>query len=318
MTGGRICMKAASASKEKGVLKKTRNSRTIWNYHIMILIGMVWLFFFNIVPMFGIVIAFEDYSPMSGLWHSDFVGMENFTYLFSMSDCKRVIFNTLVIAVAKLILNIIVPLAFALLLNEIRQVKFKKAVQTIVYLPHFLSWVILASVLLEMFGYKGVINSILGVFGIRGKIWFSEESCFRQLVIGSDVWKEFGFNAVIYLAALTGISPELYEAAAIDGCNRWKAVWNITIPGIASTIVVLSILGLGNVLNAGFDQIFNLYSPLVYSTGDILDTWVYRMGLLNVQFSLATAAGLFKSVISFTLIVISYIIAYKAADYKIF
>ena len=277
MTGGRICMKAASASKKKGVLKKTRNSRTIWNYHIMVLIGMVWLFFFNIVPMFGIVIAFEDYNPMSGLWHSDFVGMENFAYLFSMSDCKRVIINTLVIAVAKLILNIIVPLAFALLLNEIRQVKFKKAVQTIVYLPRF-----------------------------------------RQLVIGSDVWKEFGFNAVIYLAALTGISPELYEAAAIDGCSRWKAVWNITIPGIASTIVVLSILGLGNVLNAGFDQVFNLYSPLVYSTGDILDTWVYRMGLLNVQFSLATAAGLFKSVISFTLIVISYIVAYKAADYKIF
>ena len=153
-----------------------------------------------------------------------------------------------------------------------------------------------------MFGYKGVINSILGVFGIQGKIWFSEENCFRQLVIGSDVWKEFGFNAVIYLAALTGISPELYEAAAIDGCSRWKAVWNITIPGIASTIVVLSILGLGNVLNAGFDQVFNLYSPLVYSTGDILDTWVYRMGLLNVQFSLATAAGLFKSVISFTLL----------------
>ena len=128
-------MKAASASKKKGVLKKTRNSRTIWNYHIMVLIGMVWLFFFNIVPMFGIVIAFEDYNPMSGLWHSDFVGMENFAYLFSMSDCKRVIINTLVIAVAKLILNIIVPLAFALLLNEIRQVKFKKAVQTIVYLP---------------------------------------------------------------------------------------------------------------------------------------------------------------------------------------
>ena len=143
-------MKAASASKKKGVLKKTRNSRTIWNYHIMVLIGMVWLFFFNIVPMFGIVIAFEDYNPMSGLWHSDFVGMENFAYLFSMSDCKRVIINTLVIAVAKLILNIIVPLAFALLLNEIRQVKFKKAVQTIVYLPHFLSWVILASVLLEL------------------------------------------------------------------------------------------------------------------------------------------------------------------------
>ena len=309
-------MKAASASKKKGVLKKTRNSRTIWNYHIMVLIGMVWLFFFNIVPMFGIVIAFEDYNPMSGLWHSDFVGMENFAYLFSMSDCKRVIINTLVIAVAKLILNIIVPLAFALLLNEIRQVKFKKAVQTIVY--HFLSWVILASVLLEMFGYKGVINSILGVFGIQGKIWFSEENCFRQLVIGSDVWKEFGFNAVIYLAALTGISPELYEAAAIDGCSRWKAVWNITIPGIASTIVVLSILGLGNVLNAGFDQVFNLYNPIVYETGDIIDTYVYRIGMVERQYSIGTAVGLLKSVISFVLILSANKLAQKTTGSGIF
>ena len=222
MTGGRICMKAASASKKKGVLKKTRNSRTIWNYHIMILIGMVWLFFFNIVPMFGIVIAFEDYNPMSGLWHSDFVGMENFSYLFSMSDCKRVIINTLVIAVAKLILNIIVPLAFALLLNEIRQVKFKKAVQTIVYLPHFLSWVILASVLLEMFGYKGVINSILGVFGIQGKIWFSEENCLplfiwqplpvsarsftkRQRLTAAAAGKQYGISPFRVLQA-----PSLY------------------------------------------------------------------------------------------------------------
>ena len=311
-------MKAASASKKKGALKKTRNSRTIWNYHIMVLIGMVWLFFFNIVPMFGIVIAFEDYNPMSGLWHSDFVGMENFAYLFSMSDCKRVIINTLVIAVAKLILNIIVPLAFALLLNEIRQVKFKKAVQTIVYLPHFLSWVILASVLLEMFGYKGVINSILGVFGIQGKIWFSEENCFRQLVIGSDVWKEFGFNAVIYLAALTGISPELYEAAAIDGCSRWKAVWNITIPGIASTIVVLSILGLGNVLNAGFDQVFNLYNPIVYETGDIIDTYVYRIGMVERQYSIGTAVGLLKSVISFVLILSANKLAQKTTGSGIF
>ena len=196
--------------------------------------------------------------------------------------------------------------------------KFKKAVQTIVYLPHFLSWVILASVLLEMFGYKGVINSILGVFGIQGKIWFSEENCFRQLVIGSDVWKEFGFNAVIYLAALTGISPELYEAAAIDGCSRWKAVWNITIPGIASTIVVLSILGLGNVLNAGFDQVFNLYNPIVYETGDIIDTYVYRIGMVERQYSIGTAVGLLKSVISFVLILSANKLAQKTTGSGIF
>ena len=299
-------------------MKKRRNTRTMLSYHSMILIGMVWLVLFNIVPMFGIVMAFQDYNPVSGFIGSKFTGLENFRYLFSMSDSKRVIVNTVIIAVSKLVLNIVVPLSFALLLNEVRKLKFKRIVQTMVYLPHFLSWVILASILLEIFGYKGVFNTILSLFGAEPRIWFSEESCFRQMIIFSDVWKEFGYNAVIFLAALTGISQDMYEAASIDGCSRRKAVWYITLPGIASTIVVVAILGLGNVLNAGFDQVFNLYSPLVYSTGDILDTWVYRIGLLNVQFSLATAAGLFKSVISFTLIVISYVVAYKAADYKIF
>ena len=251
-------------------------------------------------------------------FRSDFIGLENFQYLFSMSDSRRVIVNTIIIAVSKLVLNVIVPLVFALLLNEIRKMKFKKIVQTVVYLPHFLSWVILASIFLELFSFRGAFNTIVSAFGVEPKIWFAEEKYFRQLVIFSDVWKEFGYNAVIYLAALTGVSQDLYEAAAIDGCSRLKAVWHITLPGIAPTIVVVAVLGLGNVLNAGFDQVFNLYSPLVYSTGDILDTWVYRMGLLNVQFSLATAAGLFKSAISFILIVVSYIIAYKAADYKIF
>lgn len=307
--------------KRQGVsftIAKKRNTRTVLSYHAMILVGMVWLILFNIVPMFGIVMAFQDYNPVRGFTGSKFTGLENFRYLFSMSDSRRVIVNTVIIAVSKLVLNILVPLAFALLLNEVRQLKFKRVVQTMVYLPHFLSWVILASVLLEIFGYKGVFNTVLSLFGAEPKIWFSEESYFRQMIIFSDVWKEFGYNAVIFLAALTGISQDMYEAASIDGCSRWKAVWYITLPGIASTIVVVAILGLGNVLNAGFDQVFNLYSPLVYSTGDILDTWVYRIGLLNVQFSLATAAGLFKSAISFVLIVISYIVAYKAADYKIF
>lgn len=284
----------------------------------MVAVGMVWLILFNIVPMFGIVIAFEDFNPVQGFFGSRFIGLENFRYLFSMSDSKRVVINTLIIAVSKLVLNVVVPLAFALMLNEIRRLKFKKIVQTVVYLPHFLSWVILASIFLEIFSYRGVFNSITSFFGAEPVIWFSEEKYFRQLIIFSDVWKEFGYNAVIYLAALTGISQDLYEAAAIDGCSRWKAIWHITLPGIMGTIVVVAVLGLGNVLNAGFDQVFNLYSPLVYSTGDILDTWVYRMGLLNVQFSLATAAGLFKSVISFILIVVSYVVAYKAADYRIF
>ena len=314
-------MAKKNAANVVGVKTKTTWKQAFkrdWQLYLLLLLPLIMVFVFSYGAYPGLRMAFMDYKPAKGYAGSEWVGMKTFVKIFKDADFMRALRNSIVFNLADLIIGFPMPIILALILNELRYPRFKKVSQTILYLPHFLSWVILASVLLEMFGYKGVINSILGVFGIQGKIWFSEENCFRQLVIGSDVWKEFGFNAVIYLAALTGISPELYEAAAIDGCSRWKAVWNITIPGIASTIVVLSILGLGNVLNAGFDQVFNLYSPLVYSTGDILDTWVYRMGLLNVQFSLATAAGLFKSVISFTLIVISYIVAYKAADYKIF
>ena len=288
------------------------------HYWLMVLPGILWLLLFNLVPLLGVVMAFQNYTPGLGLWKSEWVGLENFKYLFTLADAQRVIVNTIVIACSKVVLNMVVPLAFALLLNEVANVRYKKLVQTVVYLPHFLSWVILASVILNIFGIDGIVNQIAGLFGADPVIWFSESGYFRQLVVGTDVWKEFGFNAVIFLAALTGIDPTLYEAAAIDGCGKWKAVWHITLPGIMSTIVVVGVLGLSNVLNAGFDQIFNLYNPMVYSTGDILDTWVYRIGLVNLQFSLATTAGLFKSVISFFMIVISYWAAYKFADYKIF
>lgn len=288
------------------------------HYGVMVTPGLIWLALFSIVPMVGIVMAFQDFIPGRGYFDQEWVGLENFTYLFSMGDAKQVMINTLVIAVAKMILNVLVPLTFALLLNEIRQRRYKKIVQTIVYLPHFISWVILASIIINIFGYTGVINTIAGWFGAEPKVWMQDASIFRQLVVGTDVWKEFGYNAVIYLAALTGINPTLYEAASIDGASRWKSIWHITLPGLIPTVILLSVLGLGNVLNAGFDQIFNLYNPIVYSTGDILDTWVYRMGLLDLQFSLATTAGLLKSAVSFVLIVSSYVIAYKAADYRVF
>ncbi len=284
----------------------------------MVVPGLLWLLFFNLVPLFGIIIAFEDYVPGLGPWRSEFNGLENFEYLFSMADAKRVIVNTIVIACSKVVLNLVVPLLFALLLNEVKNLRYKKFIQTAVYLPHFLSWVILASVILNIFGLDGIVNKIGGLFGAEPVIWFSESSYFRQLVIGTDVWKEFGFNAVIFLAALTGIDPNLYEAASIDGCGKFRSVFYITLPGIMPTIVLVGVLGLSNVLNAGFDQVFNLYNPMVYSTGDILDTWVYRIGLVNLQFSLATTAGLFKSLISFVMIVLSYTAAYKFADYKVF
>lgn len=287
-------------------------------YYLMCAPGMLWLFFFSIVPMVGILMAFQDFKPKRGIFGSKFVGWENFEYLFSMKDAQNVIMNTIIIAFAKIVLNMIVPLAFALMLNEVRRIRFKKTVQTIVYLPHFLSWVILASVMTNIFGYDGIVNLIGGLFGYEKKVFLSDAGFFRGFIIWTDVWKEFGYNAVIYLAALTGINPALYEASAIDGAGRWKQTLHITLPGLSTTVVLLTVLALGNILNAGFDQVFNTYNPMVYSTVDILDTWVYRIGLTKLQFSLATAAGLFKSVVSFVLIVISYALAYKFADYTIF
>jgi putative aldouronate transport system permease protein len=284
----------------------------------MILPGFLWLLLFSIVPMCGIVMAFQDFNPSKGLFRSPWVGLENFRYLLILGDSKQVVINTLIIALGKMVLNLLFPLIFALLLNEVRAQGYKKFIQTVVYLPHFISWVILASVVLSIFGYRGVVNTITALFGVEPRVWMTDASVFRYLAIGTEVWKEFGYNAVIFLAALTGINPNLYEAAAIDGAGRLRSTWHVTLPGITSTIVVLGVLGLGNVLNAGFDQIYNLYNPMVYSTGDIIDTWVYRMGLINLQFSLATAAGLFKSVVSFVLIVGSWIMAYRFADYKVF
>lgn len=288
------------------------------HYYLMLLPGMIWLIMFSIVPMFGIVMAFENYNPGAGLFHSEWVGLENFKYMFQLNDSKSVIINTLIIAVGKIVFNLIIPLIFAILLNELTHLRYKKFVQTIVYLPHFLSWVIMATIVIGIFGYYGVVNTVIEMFGGDPKLFMADASIFRQLIIGTDVWKEFGYNAIIYLAALTGVNMNLYEAAAIDGANRWQLITNITLPALTTTVVLLGVLSLGNVLNAGFDQVYNLYNPLVYSTGDILDTWVYRLGLQNLQFSLATAAGLFKSVISFVLIVISYRLAYRYADYTVF
>ena len=280
--------------------------------------GVLWMIFFNIVPMFGIVMAFQKFNPSKGLFGSPWVGLKNFQYLFMMSDSTRVIANTLLIATSKVVLNLIIPLIFALMLNEVRSLRYKKAIQTAVYLPHFLSWIILSSVVLNLFSLNGVVNKVLGVLNVEPVIWFGESAYFRQLVVFTDVWKEFGFNAVIFMAALASVDPTYYEAAAIDGCSKWRSIFKITLPCIASTVVVVGVLGLSNVLNAGFDQVYNLYNPMVYATGDILDTWVYRIGLVNLQFSLATTAGLLKSVVSFVLIVTSYALSYNLADYRVF
>lgn len=288
------------------------------HYYLMLLPGYLWLLIFSIIPMFGIIIAFQQFNPGKGIFGSEIIGLEHFRYMFALNDTRDVFVNTLYIAVMKIIANLIVPLMFALMLNELRLMIMKRWVQTIVYLPHFLSWVILGGIVLDLFSYKGPINQLAGLFGMEPVIFFANASLFPYLVVGSDVWKEFGFNTIIYLAALTGISPALYEAAGIDGASRFRSLWHITLPGIRTTAVLLTVLSLGNVLNAGFDQVFNLYNPLVYSTGDIIDTWVYRTGLLNLQYELATAVGLLKSLVGFILISVSYYLAYKFINYRIF
>ena len=295
-----------------------KNKAFIRTYSLMVIPGYVWLFLFSIVPMFGIVMAFENYNPGLGFFKSPWVGLANFKYMFSLSDSWSIMYNTVFIATGKVILNLIFPLIFALLLNELRINKMKRLVQSVTYMPYFLSWVILAGILMDILGYNGPLNMIRASMGLPKVMLFGDRKAFPWLVIFSDVWKTFGFNAIIYLAALTGINPNLYEAAAIDGAGRWKRLIHVTLPGITITVMMLMTLGLGNVLNAGFDQIFNMYNKLVYSTGDIIDTWVYRTGLISLKFSLASAVGLLKSAVGFLLVALGYILADRFAGYRIF
>lgn len=289
-----------------------------WPFHVMLLPSMIFLLLFSYVPMAGIVMAFQDYKPWLGFTGSEWVGLDNFRYLFERQDSIQVIWNTLVIAVLKLIFNLFVPFIFAILLNEIRRVKLQRTIQTLVYLPHFLSWVILGGILIDLLATDGFANRILGTFGVQPIFFLGDNDWFRFTVIASDVWKEFGYNTIIFLATLAGINPSLYEAAEMDGATRLKQTLYVTIPSMIPMVAVVGTLALGNVLNAGFDQIFNLYNPLVYAKGDIIDTFVYRTAILNGEMGFGTAIGLFKSVISMVLILLSYRLAYKWANYRIF
>lgn len=305
-------------SKLKNMPLRLKKNSEIKHYWFMLIPALVWLIMFQIVPMFGVVMAFQDYNPGAGFLHSEFVGLENFRYMLELDDVRQALINTLIIALGKISGNLLIPLIFALMLNELRQKYMVKFVQTSVYLPHFLSWVILSGIMIQIFGFNGPFNRVLEMFGFEPVQFFQQAGLFRGFIIGSDVWKNFGYNSIIYLAALAGIDGTLYEAAGIDGASRWRKLWHITLPGIRTTVVLLAILSLGSVLDAGFDQVFNLYNPLVYSTGDIIDTYVYRAGLQDLDFSLGTAVGLLKSVVSFILIINGYLLAKKLLGYRIF
>jgi len=287
--------------------------------HLMLLPGVIILIIYSYGPLLGLVMAFQKFNSVKGFLYSPWVGLDNFKLLLAMPGVLQVLWNTIYIAFLKIAGMIVVPVGFALLLNEITKTSFKRTIQTMIYLPNFMSWIILGGIMIDLLSPRhGVVNQLLGNIGIKPIFFLGDTFWFPLTLVITDIWKGFGIGTVIYLAALTSINPFLYEASYIDGASRMKQVIYITLPGILPIIILMTVLSLGNVLNAGFEQVFILYSPSVYDTGDIIDTFVYRLGIEQAQFSLAAAVGLFKSVVSFIFISLSYFLADKLANYRIF
>ncbi len=292
--------------------------KSTWQLHLMLLPIVILLFIFAYIPMVGIVVAFQDYLPTKGFFGSPWIGMENFRFLFSLKDFRYIIRNTLVISLGKIIVGIFVSVVFSIFLSESNLRRMKNWVQTFVFLPYFISWVVLGGIFVDIFSLEGIVNRVLGIFGIDSIMFMGDRIWFVIIIILTDVWKNFGYNMIIFYASILGIDESLYESATIDGASRLKRIWYITLPSIAPMIVVVGMLSLSNVLNAGFDQIFNMYNSLVYKTADILDTYIYRMGVVSGQYSFATAVGFFKSLVGMVLIVSGNWAAKRYAGYRIF
>ena len=279
---------------------------------LMFLPVVIYFFIFKYIPMGGIVIAFKDFIVTKGIFGSEWVGLENFEKAFRLATFRRSITNTLTISGLKLLFGFPAPIILALMLNEVTHLRFKKTVQTISYLPHFLSWVVLAGMFQQLLSpNNGPVNAVLrDVFGVKESIYFlGSNDYFRGTLVATDLWKNVGWSSILYLATIAGIDPTLYEAATVDGATRWQCTRYITLPSLVSTIVIMLILSVGSIMDAGFDQVFNLYNSAVYKTGDIIDTYVYRYGLGEMKYSFATAVGLFKNVIAFVLVLGTNLVA---------
>ncbi|WP_082673005.1 ABC transporter permease [Paenibacillus senegalimassiliensis] len=272
--------------------------------YLLLLPGILFMLLFKYTPMYGVLIAFQDFNIFSGIGGSPWVGLKQFEKLFHSPEFLQVLVNTLLISFYKIVLLFPLPILIALLLNEVRILWFKKTVQTIVYLPHFLSWVIITSLFVTILSPSGgMVNELIKMFGGSPIAFFTDNSVFRSLVVFTAGWKESGWNAIIFIAAISGIEQEQYEAAEIDGAGRIQRMLHITLPGILPTIVLMFILRIGNVLEAGTEQILTMYNPIVYATGDVIGTYVYRMGLGKLDYSFSTAVGLFNSVVGFLLVI---------------
>ncbi|WP_396125543.1 ABC transporter permease [Bacillus sp. Marseille-Q3570] len=288
------------------IFTKMKNSYLIknWQIYSMILPGLLYFLVFKYIPLGGIVIAFQDYSVYGGIFESPWVGLKHFQNLFEYPEFYTILKNTLLISLYQLIFGFPAPIILALFLNEVRKMFFKRTVQTVLYLPHFLSWVIVGGLVISFLSPStGIVNEIVRWFGGEPIFFIQEPEYFRSIIVSSGIWKEVGWGTIIYLAAMAGINPELYEAAEVDGAGKFRQAISITIPCILPTIMVLLLLRIGNILDLGFEQIYMLLNPLVRETGEVFDTYIYRAGLLGGQYSYTTAIGLFKSIVGFILLV---------------
>ncbi|KMK78072.1 ABC transporter permease [Alkalihalobacillus pseudalcaliphilus] len=284
--------------KKKNVLIKH------WDLYLIMVPGILFFLIYRYVPMWGVVIAFQDYSVFAGISGSEWVGWKHFERMFETEEFYRIFSNTLLISLYKLFWGFPAPIIVALMLNELRNMLYKRTIQTVIYMPHFLSWVIVGGIMINILEPStGIINQFISFLGFEPIYFIADDSWFRTVLVTSDLWKSVGWGTILYLAALAGINPQLYEAARVDGANKWQQTWHITLPSLLPTIVILFILQMGNILEVGFEQVFILLNPLVYNVGDVFETYVYRVGITQGQFSYTTAVGLFKSVIALILVV---------------
>ncbi|WP_090823197.1 sugar ABC transporter permease [Paenibacillus sp. yr247] len=292
---------------------------TDWELYMLLLPGLAFFLIFKYAPMFGIVMAFQDYSPFQGITGSKWVGFKHFADMFAYDGFWRLLRNTLLISCYNIVFYFPAPIIVALMLNEIRREWFKKSVQTIIYLPHFISWVVVGSITYFLLNpEEGLINQLLTHSGMHSMPFLTDSNWFRTIIVSQSIWKEVGWGTIIFLAALAGVDPQLYEAAVVDGAGRWRQLWHVTLPALRSTIIVLLILRLGHVLDVGFEQIFLMLNELVYQVGDVFDTYVFREGITGGRFSFGVAVGLFKSVVGLILVISANWLAKKAGEEGIY
>nr|WP_247903040.1 ABC transporter permease subunit [Paenibacillus pabuli] len=294
----------------------------MWRYRILYLLsvpGILYFFLFKYVPLFGSVIAFQNYNIFKGITGSDWVGLEHFQKMFSHYDFLRILNNTILLGLYDLVIAFPVPILLAILLNEVRMIVFKRLLQTIVYMPHFLSWVVISGIFMGIFSMDaGVVNKALGFLGMQPIYFLGEDSYIRSILIGSGIWRDSGYGTIIFLAAIAGINPDLYEAAEVDGAGRLKQIWSITLPSLLPTIMILLLLHIGKFLDLGFERVFVFLNPLNLESGEILDTYIYKAGLLSQQYSYTTAIGLFKSVVGLMLILLGNFFSKKTTGESLY